>query len=123
MLFDIQFQLYGLFGIRIIQLYQFFLDFSGLVTSKIIKRNTHTQNTWSSGGRVHSSPSFIRDSFASATEPYFRSKPKTFRVEQDKSVTLPCLVDNLGKNKHRPLRLFPSRILIILYDCNTNIIT
>ena len=82
-----------------IQLYQFFL-FSGLVTSKIIKRNTHTQNTWSNGGRVHSSPSFIRDSFASATEPYFRSKPKTFRVEQDKSVTLPCLVDNLGKKKH-----------------------
>ena len=89
----------GVFGICLIQLYQKFL-FSGLVTSKIIKRNTHTQNTWSSGGRVHSSPSFIRDSFASATEPYFRSKPKTFRVEQDKSVTLPCLVDNLGKNKH-----------------------
>lgn len=72
------------------------LSCNGLVTSKIIKRNTHTQNTWSNGGRVHSSPSFIRDSFASATEPYFRSKPKTFRVEQDKSVTLPCLVDNLG---------------------------
>ena len=104
-----------------IQLYQKFL-FSGLVTSKIIKRNTHTQNTWSSGGRVHSSPSFIRDSFASATEPYFRSKPKTFRVEQDKSVTLPCLVDNLGKNKHRPLRLVPSRILI-LYNCNPTKIT
>ena len=95
----------------VIQLYHFFL-FLGLVTSKIIKRNTHTQNTWSSGGRVHSSPSFIRDSFASATEPYFRSKPITFRVEQDKSVTLPCLVDNLGKNKHRPLRLVPSRIYL-----------
>ena len=90
--------------------YIIFFYFSGLVTSKIIKRNTHTQNTWSSGGRVHSSPSFIRDSFASATEPYFRSKPKTFRVEQDKSVTLPCLVDNLGKYKHRPLLLAPLRI-------------
>ena len=71
---------------------------SGIVTSKIIKRNTHTQNSWTNGGRVHSSPQFIRDSFvSSASEPHFRSKPKTFRVEQDKSVTLPCYVDNLGK--------------------------
>jgi len=70
---------------------------SGIVTSKIIKRNTHTQNSWTNGGRVHSSPQFIRDSFvSSASEPHFRSKPKTFRVEQDKSVTLPCYVDNLG---------------------------
>ena len=73
-------------------------DVSGIVTSKIIKRNTHTQNSWTNGGRVHSSPQFIRDSFvSSASEPHFRSKPKTFRVEQDKSVTLPCYVDNLGK--------------------------
>ena len=72
---------------------------SGIVTSKIIKRNTHTQNSWTNGGRVHSSPQFIRDSFvSSASEPHFRSKPKTFRVEQDKSVTLPCYVDNLGKS-------------------------
>jgi len=70
---------------------------SGIVTSKIIKRNTHTQSTWTNGGRVQSSPQFIRDSFvSSASEPHFRSKPKTFRVEQDKSVTLPCYVDNLG---------------------------
>ena len=73
-------------------------DVSGIVTSKIIKRNTHTQNSWTNGGRVHSSPQFIRDSFvSSASEPHFRSKPKTFRVEQHKSVTLPCYVDNLGK--------------------------
>ena len=78
-----------------IYLYSFYI--SGLVSCKIIKRNTHTQSTWTNGGRVHSSPTFIRDSFSSGSEPHFRSKPKTFRVEQDKSVTLPCYVDNLGK--------------------------
>ncbi len=44
--------------------------------------------------------------------PYFRGRPQTYRIKLGDTVTMSCIVDNLGK--HTSLRLRPFEITLFL---------